>query len=84
MGSNACGATLLEQVRKQEVDQVLRLRVGHSKVRSVAFVPGVTQPIPGLRVRRMSSHLEVKDGQTFAMPGLLQDIEHINRGNEHE
>jgi pilus assembly protein CpaC len=29
--------------------------------------------IPGLRVRRMSTHLEVKDGQTFAMAGLLKD-----------
>ena len=31
--------------------------------------------IPGIRTRRMSSHLEVKDGQTFAMGGLLQDID---------
>jgi pilus assembly protein CpaC len=29
--------------------------------------------IPGLTVRRMSTHLEVKDGQTFAMAGLLKD-----------
>ncbi len=29
--------------------------------------------IPGLRVRRMSTHLEVKDGQTFAMAGLIKD-----------
>ncbi|MCX5891850.1 MAG: type II and III secretion system protein family protein [Deltaproteobacteria bacterium] len=29
--------------------------------------------IPALTVRRMSTHLEVKDGQTFAMAGLLKD-----------
>jgi len=29
--------------------------------------------VPGLTVRRMSTHLEVKDGQTFAMAGLLKD-----------
>jgi len=29
--------------------------------------------VPGLRVRRMSTHLEVKDGQTFAMAGLIKD-----------
>jgi pilus assembly protein CpaC len=29
--------------------------------------------IPGLRTRRMSTHLEVKDGQTFAMAGLIKD-----------
>ncbi len=29
--------------------------------------------IPGLATRRMSTHLEVKDGQTFAMAGLLKD-----------
>jgi len=28
--------------------------------------------VPGIRTRRMSTHLEVKDGQTFAMAGLLQ------------
>jgi len=42
---------------------------------SIAYIPGVSQPVPGLRVRRMSTHLEVKDGQTFAMAGLLQDID---------
>jgi pilus assembly protein CpaC len=31
--------------------------------------------IPGIRTRSMSTHLEVKDGQTFAMAGLLQDID---------
>jgi pilus assembly protein CpaC len=29
--------------------------------------------IPALRTRRMTTHLEVKDGQTFAMAGLLKD-----------
>jgi pilus assembly protein CpaC len=29
--------------------------------------------VPGLRVRRMSTHVEVKDGQTFAIAGLLSD-----------
>jgi pilus assembly protein CpaC len=30
--------------------------------------------VPGLRVRRMNTHVEVKDGQTFAIAGLLSDI----------
>ena len=34
-------------------------------------VGGVT--VPGLDVRRLSTHLEVKNGQTFAMAGLLND-----------
>jgi pilus assembly protein CpaC len=42
---------------------------------SIAVVPGTSTPVPGLRVRRMSTHLEVKDGQTFAMAGLLQDLD---------
>jgi len=29
--------------------------------------------IPGLRVRRTATHVEVKDGQTFAIAGLLSD-----------
>jgi pilus assembly protein CpaC len=29
--------------------------------------------VPGLRVRRMSTNVEVKDGQTLAIAGLLQD-----------
>ncbi len=29
--------------------------------------------VPGLRVRRTSTHVEVKDGQTFAIAGLLSD-----------
>jgi pilus assembly protein CpaC len=29
--------------------------------------------VPGLRVRRLSTHVEVKDGQTFALAGLLSD-----------
>jgi pilus assembly protein CpaC len=34
-------------------------------------VAGVT--VPGLDVRRLSTHVEVKDGQTFALAGLLND-----------
>jgi pilus assembly protein CpaC len=34
-------------------------------------VAGVT--VPGLDVRRMSTHIEVKNGQTFAIAGLLND-----------
>ncbi len=40
---------------------------------SIAYIPGSTTAVPGLRVRRLSTHLEVKDGQTFAMAGLLDD-----------
>jgi pilus assembly protein CpaC len=29
--------------------------------------------VPGLSVRRLSTHVEVKDGQTFAIAGLLSD-----------
>jgi pilus assembly protein CpaC len=29
--------------------------------------------VPGLSVRRMSTHIEVQDGQTFAIAGLLSD-----------
>jgi pilus assembly protein CpaC len=29
--------------------------------------------VPALRVRRMSTHIELKDGQTFAIAGLLYD-----------
>jgi pilus assembly protein CpaC len=29
--------------------------------------------VPGLRLRRTSTHVEVKDGQTFAIAGLLSD-----------
>jgi pilus assembly protein CpaC len=29
--------------------------------------------VPALRVRRLSTHVEVKDGQTFALAGLLSD-----------
>jgi pilus assembly protein CpaC len=31
--------------------------------------------VPGIRTRRMSTHLETQDGQTFAMAGLLQHID---------
>jgi pilus assembly protein CpaC len=34
-------------------------------------VAGVT--VPGIDVRRLSTHVEVKDGQTFALAGLLSD-----------
>ncbi len=37
MGSSASGADLLERVKNQEIAQVLRLRVGHSKVLRTAF-----------------------------------------------
>ena len=37
MGSSAWGADLLERVKNQEITQVLRLRVGHSKVLRTAF-----------------------------------------------
>ncbi|MBM4294582.1 MAG: type II and III secretion system protein family protein [Deltaproteobacteria bacterium] len=30
-------------------------------------------PVPGLRVRRLSTHVEMKEGQTFAIAGLLDD-----------
>ena len=42
---------------------------------SIAYIPGSTAAVPGLRVRQVSTHLEVKDGQTFAMAGLLQDVD---------
>lgn len=29
--------------------------------------------VPGLRVRRMTTHIEIKDGQTFAIAGLIAD-----------
>jgi pilus assembly protein CpaC len=38
---------------------------------SVVTAGGITAV--GLRVRRLSSHIEVKDGQTFAIAGLLSD-----------
>jgi pilus assembly protein CpaC len=34
-------------------------------------VAGVT--VPGIDVRRLATHVEVKDGQTFALAGLLND-----------
>ena len=37
MGGSASGADLLERVKNQEIAQVLRLRVGHSKVLRTAF-----------------------------------------------
>jgi pilus assembly protein CpaC len=38
--------------------------------------------IPGLRVRRTSTHVEVRDGQTFAIAGLLSDT-HRNSINKY-
>jgi pilus assembly protein CpaC len=53
---------------------------------AVKLAPEVSEPDPtfsvitaggitavGLRVRRLTSHIEVKDGQTFAIAGLLSD-----------
>jgi pilus assembly protein CpaC len=37
--------------------------------------------VPGLRVRRTTTHVEVKDGQTFAIAGLLSDT-HRNAINK--
>lgn len=39
----------------------------------VAFIQGGYQ-VPGLKIRTTSTHIEVKDGQTFAISGLLSDI----------
>jgi pilus assembly protein CpaC len=38
----------------------------------IAFTSG-GYLVPGLKVRRTSTHVEVKDGQTFAIAGLLND-----------
>ena len=38
----------------------------------VAFIQGGYQ-VPGLKVRTTSTHIEIKDGQTFAIAGLLSD-----------
>ncbi len=38
----------------------------------VAFIQGGYQ-VPGLKIRTTSTHIEVKDGQTFAISGLLSD-----------
>jgi pilus assembly protein CpaC len=46
------------------------------EVSELDFTTGTTiqgTAVPGLRVRRLSSHIEVQDGQTFAIAGLLSD-----------
>jgi pilus assembly protein CpaC len=48
------------------------------EVSELDFTIGTTltvggSPVPGLRVRRLSSHIELNDGQTFAVAGLLSD-----------
>jgi pilus assembly protein CpaC len=48
------------------------------EVSELDFTIGTTlvaggQPVPGLRVRRMATHVEMKEGQTFAIAGLLDD-----------
>ncbi|MBM4275263.1 MAG: type II and III secretion system protein family protein [Deltaproteobacteria bacterium] len=48
------------------------------EVSELDFTIGTTliqggQPVPGLTVRRMSTHVEMKEGQTFAIAGLLND-----------
>ena len=51
------------------------------EVSDLDFANAVTyqgSTIPGLTVRRMSTNLEVKDGQTFAMAGLLKDEDRNN------
>jgi pilus assembly protein CpaC len=36
-------------------------------------IPGSGQPIPGLRVRRARTTVELRDGESFTIAGLLQD-----------
>jgi pilus assembly protein CpaC len=46
------------------------------EVSELNFTLGITvagTTVPGLDVRRLSTHVEVKDGQTFALAGLLSD-----------
>jgi pilus assembly protein CpaC len=48
------------------------------EVSELDFTTGITlttggQPVPGLIVRRMSTHVEMKEGQTLAIAGLLND-----------
>ena len=50
--------------------------VSDTGLRQCRYLPGST--IPGLTVRRMSTNLEVKDGQTFAMAGLLKNLDRNN------
>ncbi len=48
------------------------------EVSELDFSAGVVLPpggfaVPSIRVRRLSSHVEVQDGQTFAIAGLISD-----------
>jgi len=48
----------------------------HPTVSELDFTLGVQSggtAVPGLRVREMNTHVEVNDGQTFAIAGLLSD-----------
>jgi pilus assembly protein CpaC len=48
----------------------------HPTVSELDFTLGVSSggtAVPGLRVREMNTHVEVNDGQTFAIAGLLSD-----------
>jgi pilus assembly protein CpaC len=42
------------------------------KTRSVSIVPGL-DPIPGLTTRRAKTTVELRDGQSFAIAGLIQN-----------
>lgn len=51
------------------------------EVSSLDFASGVTLQgiiIPGLRVRRAKTTLELRDGQSFALAGLIDNIERVN------
>jgi len=51
------------------------------EVSSLDFASGVTIQsiiIPGLRVRRAKTTLELRDGQSFALAGLIDNIERVN------
>ena len=51
------------------------------EVSSLDFSSGVTIQsfvIPGLRVRRARTTLELRDGQSFALAGLIDNIERVN------
>jgi pilus assembly protein CpaC len=48
------------------------------EVSELDYTTGVTlvtggQPVPGLTVRRLATHVEMKEGQTLAIAGLLND-----------
>lgn len=51
------------------------------EVSSLDFASGVTIQgliIPGLRVRRAKTVLELRDGQSFALAGLIDNMERVN------